>query len=75
MKSEVLLSHSLIFLSFRRKPKQYAATELPGRKIGHETHTHTQTLMTHTHMYDRNTQTHTHDTHTLIIQTHIHTQV
>ena len=76
MKTEVVLSDSLIFLSFRRKPKQYTATELPIRKIGHETHTHTHT---HTHTYDRNTQTHTDDTrthtHTLIIQTHTHTSL
>ena len=74
MKTEVVLSDSLIFLSFRRKPKQYTATELPVRKIGHETHTHTNPNDTHTHTYDRNTQTHTDDTHThtLIIQRHTH---
>ena len=78
MKTEVVLSDSLILLSFRRKPKQYTATELPVRKIGHETHTHTHTNPndTHTHTYDRNTQTHTDDTHThthtLIIQRHTH---
>ena len=68
MKTEVVLSDSLIFLSFRRKPKQYTATELPVRKIGHETHTHTHTNLNdthaHTHTYDRNTHTHIDATHT-----------
>ena len=66
MKTEVVLSDSLIFLSFRRKPKQYTATELLVRKIGHETHTHTRmiethrhTLMTHTHTHSSYKHTHT----------------
>ena len=67
MKTEVVLSDSLIFLSFRWKPKQYTVTELPVRKIGHETHTHTQTLMTHTHT--RMIETHR---HTLMTHTHTH---
>ena len=79
MKTEVVLSDSLIFLSFRRKPKQYTATELPVRKIGHETHTHThtQTLMAHTHTNPNDTHTHTRmietHRHTLMTHTHTHT--
>ena len=78
MKTEVVLSDSLIFLSFRRKPKQYTATELPVRKIGHETHTHTHTNPNDTHTHTRMIETHRHTlmththTHTLIIQRHTH---